>query len=106
MKENIVNVAPSDSGAWMDALQPVSFIGRWLGEGDEPAVEKAWREADVQVGFVAEDVLGNDITAQFSQVTSEGDELVATGWKWECVIAASVAEIKSLRTRIAALEAV
>jgi hypothetical protein len=106
LKENIVNVAPSDSGAWMDALQPVSFIGRWLGEGDEPAVEKAWREADVQVGFVAEDVLGNDITAQFSQVTSEGDELVATGWKWECVIAASVAEIKSLRTRIAALEAV
>jgi hypothetical protein len=104
LKESIVDVTPADSGAWMDALQPVMFTERWLGEGVEPADEKGWREADVQVGFIAEDVLENDIISQFSQANSVDGELKAVGWKWECVIAASVAEIKSLRSRLAAAE--
>ena len=105
LKENIVDVVPADSGAWMDALQPVMFTERWLGEGVEPADSKAWREADMQVGFIAEDVLENDIISQFSQAKKgEDDELEAVGWKWECVIAASVAEIKSLRSRLAAAD--
>ena len=103
-KDSIVDVTPSDSGAWMDALQPVMFTERWLGEGVEPADEKGWREADVQVGFIAEDVLENDIISQFSQANSVDGELKAVGWKWECVIAASVAEIKSLRSRLAAAD--
>ena len=46
------------------------------------------------------------MTSQFSQIKDNGDgTLSAVGWKWECVIAAAVAEIKSLRTRVAALEA-
>ena len=106
LKESIVDVTPADSGAWMDALQPVMFTEGWLGEGDEPADEKGWREADVQVGFIAEDVLENDIISQFSQANSVDGELKAVGWKWECVIAASVAEIKSLRERLAAAESV
>tara|TARA_R110000787_G_scaffold4185_18_gene16222 strand:+ start:77 stop:709 length:633 start_codon:yes stop_codon:yes gene_type:complete len=104
VKESIVEVTPADSGAWMDALQPVMFTERWLGEGDEPADEKGWREADVQVGFIAEDVLENDIISQFSQANGVDGELKAVGWKWECVIAASVAEIKSLRSRLAAAD--
>ena len=104
VKESIVDVTPADSGAWMDALQPVMFTERWLGEGVEPADEKGWREADVQVGFIAEEVLENDIISQFSQVKEEDGELKAVGWKWECVIAASVAEIKSLRGRLAAAD--
>jgi len=103
-KENIVEVVPSASGAWMDALQPVMFNERWLGEGDEPADSKAWREADVQVGFIAEDVLSDATTSQFSQVKDADGELEAVGWKWECVIAASVAEIKSLRSRLTVAE--
>ena len=58
----------------------------------------------MQVGFIAEEVLENDIISQFSQVNGVGDELEAVGWKWECVIAASVAEIKSLRSRLAAAD--
>jgi hypothetical protein len=106
VKENIVDVTAADSGAWIDALQPVQFNERYLGEGEELEADRTWREADTQVGFIAEDVLDNPVTSQFSQIKDNGDgTLSAVGWKWECVIAAAVAEIKSLRTRVAALEA-
>jgi hypothetical protein len=106
VKENIVDVTANDSGAWIDALQPVQFNERYLGEDEEPEAERTWREADTQVGFIAEDVLDNPVTSQFSQIKDNGDgTLSAVGWKWECVIAAAVAEIKSLRTRVADLEA-
>ncbi len=105
VKENITNVTASDASAWIDALQPVTFNERWLQEGDESDENKAWREADVQVGFIADDVLANSTTAQFAQVEDVDGTLKGVGWKWECVIAAAVAEIKSLRTRVATLEA-
>ena len=105
VKENIVDVTAADSGAWIDALQPVQFNERYLGEGEEPEADRTWREADTQVGFIAEDVLDNPVTSQFSQIKDNGDgTLSAVGWKWECVIAAAVAEIKSLRARVAELE--
>jgi len=104
VKENIVDVTSADSGAWMDALQPVMFNEKWLREEEEPADHQAWREADVQVGFIAEDVLGDSVVSQFAQVNKEDGVLKPVGWKWECVIAASVAEIKSLRARVAELE--
>ena len=107
VKENIVDVASADSGAWIDALQPVTFNERWLGEGDEPEDARTWREADVQVGFIAEDVISDPVISQFSQVKpNEDGTLSPVGWKWECVIAASVAEIKALRARVAELESV
>jgi hypothetical protein len=50
-------------------------------------------------------VLDNPVTSQFSQIKDNGDgTLSAVGWKWECVIAAAVAEIKALRGRVAQLE--
>ncbi len=104
-KENITDVTASNAGTWIDALQPVTFNERWLQEGDESDENKAWREADVQVGFIADDVLANSTTAQFAQVEDVDGTLKGVGWKWECVIAAAVAEIKSLRTRVATLEA-
>ena len=104
-KEQITNVTAVDSGQWIDALQPVTFIERWLGEGDEPADNRTYREADVQVGFIADDVLSNSDTSLFAQATDNGEGgLDPAGWKWECVIAAAVAELKSVRARLAALE--
>jgi len=105
VKENITNVTASDAGAWMDALQPVTFNERWLQEGTESDEDRAFREADIQVGFVADDVLANSTIAKFAQVEDVDGTLKGVGWKWECVIAAAVAEIKSLRTRVADLEA-
>ena len=104
VKENIVDVTSADSGAWIDALQPVMFNEKWLREEEEPADHQAWREADVQVGFIAEDVLGDSVVSQFAQVNEEDGVLKPVGWKWECVIAAAVAEIKALRGRVAQLE--
>jgi hypothetical protein len=104
-KEQITNVTAIDSGRWIDGLQPVTFIERWLGEGDEPEDNRTYREADVQVGFIADDVLSNADTSLFAQATDNGHGgLDPSGWKWECVIAAAVAEIKALRARVTALE--
>ena len=105
-KDQITNVTAEDSGRWIDALQPVTYIERWMGEGEEPDDARAWREADMQVGFIADDILSNSDTDHFSQVLDNGEGgLDPAGWKWECVIAAAVAEIKALRGREAALEA-
>ena len=105
-KDQITNVTAEDSGRWIDALQPVTYIERWMGEGDEPDDAREWREADMQVGFIADDILANADTDHFSQVLDNGEGgLDPAGWKWECVIAAAVAEIKSLRARVATLEA-
>ena len=104
-KEQITNVTAADSGRWIDALQPVTYIERWLGEGEEPADNKQWREADMQVGFIADDVLANSDASHFAQATDNGKGgLDPSGWKWETVIAAAVAEIKSLRARVGSLE--
>lgn len=104
-KEQITNVTAEDSGRWIDALQPVTYVSRWLGEGDEPADAREFRLADMQVGFIADDVLANSNTDHFAQVSDNGQGgLDPEGWKWECVIAAAVAEIKSLRARVTALE--
>ena len=104
-KEQITNVTATDSGQWIDALQPVTFIERWLGEGDEPADNKEWREADMQVGFISDDILASSNASHFAQVTDNGEGgLDPAGWKWECVIAAAVAELKSVRARLEALE--
>ena len=104
VKENITNVTSADAGAWIDALQPVTFNEKWLQDGVESEEDRAFREADVQVGFIADDVLADPTTAQFAQVEDVDGTLKGVGWKWECVIAAAVAEIKSLRARVAELE--
>jgi hypothetical protein len=90
-------------GAVVDALRPVSFIVR--PQVDETPTEQAWREADVQHGFIAEDVAQVD-GGRFAvwEPTDDG-ELVAAGWRWPDMIALLVAEVQSLRTRLAAVEA-
>ena len=104
LKENIANVSASDAGAWIDALQPVTFNERWMQEGEEPADNKAWREADSQVGFIADDVFANPTTARFATVKDEDGTLKPVSWRTENVLAAVVAELKSVRARLEALE--
>ena len=104
LKENIANVSASDAGAWIDALQPVTFNERWMQEGEEPADNKAWREADSQVGFIADDVFANPTTARFATVKDEDGTLKPVSWRFENVLAAVVAELKSVRARLEALE--
>ena len=103
VKEQISTVSAADAGQWIDALRPVTFVERWLGEGEEPADNKLWREADLQVGFIAEEVLEH--APQFAQVEDVDGQLKAAGWRWPDVIAALVAEVQSLRARVAELEA-
>jgi len=103
VKEQISTVSAADAGQWIDALRPVTFVERWLGEGEEPADNKLWREADLQVGFIAEEVLEH--APQFAQVEDVDGQLKAAGWRWPDVIAALVAETQSLRSRVAELEA-
>ena len=105
VKENITNVTASDAAAWIDSLQPVTYNEKWLQDGTESEEDRAFREADIQVGFIADDVLANSTSAKFAQVENVDGTLKGVGWKWECVIAAAVAEIKSLRARVADLEA-
>ena len=104
LKENIANVSASDAGAWIDALQPVTFNERWMQEGEEPADNKAWREADSQVGFIADDVFANPTTARFATVKDEDGTLKPVSWRTENVLAAVVAELKAVRARLEALE--
>ena len=105
VKENITNVTASDAAAWIDSLEPVTYNEKWLQDGTESDEDRAFREADIQVGFIADDVLANSTSAKFAQVENVDGTLKGVGWKWECVIAAAVAEIKSLRARVADLEA-
>ena len=97
----------SDSGDVIDALRPVSFIEKFRADtginGDhvETNEEKAIREADLQYGFVAEEIAENSVTEKLGQYDTEFE---AVGWKWPDLIAVLTAEVKSLRQRVSTLE--
>ena len=96
-KEQITNF--TDSGVIVDALNPVTFVE--AAPESETDAEKAWREADLQYGFVAEEICENDVTSHLGQYDGE---MNAVGWKWQDTIAVLTAEVKSLRARVAVLE--
>jgi len=105
------------SGDLIDSLRPVTFIPKFIpnqptpdDEDDEfdPTSEtdaqRQMREADLQYGFIAEEVAtaGDGKLAQYEW--TEDGQLKATGWKWPDLIAVLTAEVKSLRQRVASLE--
>jgi len=115
LKEKIATF--DDSGSIIDALRPVTFVPRFIpgqptpdDQDDEydPTVEteaqRAMREADIQHGFIAEEValVAGGTLAQY-EWTDDG-ELRPTGWRWPDLIAVLTAEVKSLRARVASLE--
>lgn len=116
LKENIVTF--DDSGDIIDDLRPVTFVPRFIpgqptpdDQDDEfdPTVEtdaqRAMREADIQHGFIAEEIatVAGGTLAQY-EWTDDG-QLKPTGWRWPDMIAVLVAEVKALRQRLTALEA-
>ena len=108
LKDSIAPLSDTfDSGAIIDALRPVTFISKYVPPLHEPdALEtpehKAWRLADTQIGFIADEVAA--ACPELASYDTEDGELVPGAWKWEATIALLVDEVKSLRARIAALE--
>ena len=97
----------ADSGAIIEALRPVTFIEKSRpdtgtnSDHEETEVEKAIREADLNYGFVAEEIGENPLTEKLGQYDAEFEPV---GWKWADVIAVLTAEVKSLRQRVSTLE--
>jgi hypothetical protein len=97
-------ITPLDNtGTVIDALRPVSFIV-CAPEDEETPDEKAWREADVQHGFIAEEVAEVDEGRWAVWEPDEEGGIRPAMWRQHDLIALLVAEVKSLRTRVAALE--
>ena len=92
LKENIQSI--SDIGSVVDALNPVTFI----------AAATAWRENDLIYGFVAEEVAGI-ADGKLATYDVDGESLVPSNWKTRDMVALLAAELKSVRQRLAALEA-
>jgi hypothetical protein len=99
-KDQITTLA--DSGEIVDALRPVTFVEK-PNEEDSPE-EAAWRAADLNYGFIAEDIAGDPLTAHLGQYDDVDGELKPEGWKWPDMISVLTAEVKSLRQRVAELE--
>jgi hypothetical protein len=93
----------TDSGAIVDALHPVTFVEK--PDEEDSSEEAAWRAADLNYGFIAEDIAGDPLTAHLGQYDDVDGELKAEGWKWPDMISVLAAEVKSLRTRLTASEA-
>jgi hypothetical protein len=98
-KDNIQSF--SNSGAIIDALQPVTFVTK--ARDGESTADKAWREADIQHGFIAEDV-ADVADGKFASYDNVDGSLVPNGWRQPDMISLIVAELKSIRQRLVALE--
>lgn len=100
LKENIVDI--SDSGSLIDLLRPVNFVARATGE--ETPEQTADRVADIQFGFIAEEV--DDASGgRLSSYSIHNGEKIPVVWRMPDMIALAIAEIKDLRQRVASLEA-
>ena len=99
-KERIANI--SGSGKILDSLRPVTFIPK--ATNPETSEQKKQREADVQHGFIAEEVaeVAGGLLAAYAPDTDNAVKPVA--WRQNDMIALLVAEVKDLRSRIKELE--
>jgi hypothetical protein len=98
-KENI-NSLP-DVGHIIDQLRPVSFI---MKRGNETSVEsEIARLADVQYGFIAEEVAEID-NGHLSVFQPSDGELIPADWRMRDMIAILVKEVQGLRQRVSDLE--
>lgn len=99
------------SGDVIDALQPVTFIWKANINGDFGYSEDAerFRKADVQIGFVAEDVAEVDPRLAVWDIVKDEDgnptdEMSPASWEERPMIALLVAEVQALRERVNELE--
>jgi hypothetical protein len=95
IKKNIKTF--NKSGEIIDSLRPVTFQERYKPDDDE--VVRAWKDADLQFGFIAEEV------AELEPFLASYDEnLEPMAWDISGVLTVAIAEIKSLRARVELLE--
>jgi len=99
LKENILSF--DYSGTIIDALNPVKYNPAWTSEDVEDETDRTLRENDIQHGFIAEEVA----EVMGGELATYDENFDPTGWRWPDMIAVCVAEIKSLRARVAQLEA-
>lgn len=108
-KERIQTMKPT--GDIIDGLRPVTFIAKRATKVDSEegphewdAAAEEWRLKDIEYGFIAEEVaeVADGQLAQYD--TTEDGGLKPSGWSLHGVLAVAVAEIKSLRARVAELE--
>jgi len=98
-KDNIQSF--SNSGSIIDALQPVTFVTK--AKDGETVSEKEFREADIQHGFIAEEV-AEVADGKFASYEDVDGSFVPNGWRQPDMISLVVAELKSVRQRLTALE--
>lgn len=98
LKENIETI--SDVSSFFENVRPVRFAARALDPDSETLEEKNFRLADIQHGFIAEEIA--DIFD--GKLATYDADFNPNGWRWPDMIALCVTEIKSLRKRVAQLE--
>jgi len=97
------NIQPLvDSGSMIDQLNPVTFQEKITEQDDE--ISTAWKDADLEYGFIAEEVaeVAAGHLAQYKGM--EDGTLKPVGWSFHGVVSVLVAEVKELRKRVAELE--
>jgi hypothetical protein len=100
LKENIFTIG--DVSSFFDEVRPVSFVQKAADPSSETKKEKEFRLGDIQHGFIAE-----EIAEIFDgKIATYDADFNPNGWRWPDMIALCVAEIKSLRKRVAQLESV
>jgi hypothetical protein len=111
IKERIAPMSASvDPGAIIDALNPVTFIAKHVGDEVETAEAKADRESSIIYGFIAEEVC--DIDKEFGACLgtyepndTDGACDKPSSWGLHPMVAVLVAAAKSQRDTIADLTA-
>lgn len=109
-KEKIQTLTDTtDTGEVLDALRPVSFLAKAAPGKAETTLETKFREADVEFGFIAEEV--GEVDAQTGsrlasyEVNEEGNNFDACSWNTGPMVSVLVAEVQQLRNRVSELEA-
>ena len=97
-KENIETL--NDVGSIIDSLRPVTFIAARGADFTEES--EAWRLADIQYGFIADEV-ASVADGHLASYDIENGELVPNGWKVHDFIAILVKEVQNLRASVSEL---
>ena len=101
IKENIKPIKAKLAGKYIDELRPVTFVEKPKPEDDEEV--RAWRAADLQHGFIAEEVF-EVADGHLATYEIEDGEIVPNGWNMHAMVALLVAEVQELRQRVDKLE--
>ena len=99
----------ADTGEILDALRPVTYLAKANPGKAETKQETKFREANVEYGFIAEEVGAVDATTGSRlasyELNEEGNSFVPCSWLSGPMVSVLVAEVQQLRKRVSELEA-